>query len=46
MSLESISQALADLELKKKCLEVEIAAVQHEMGLWRLLRTIWYGEGH
>lgn len=46
MSLESISQALAELELKKKCLEVEIAAVQHEMGLWRLLRAIWYGEGH
>jgi hypothetical protein len=46
MSLESISQALAELELKKKRLEAEIAAVQHEMGLWRLLRAIWFGEGH
>lgn len=45
MSLESISQAVAELELKKKRLEAEIAAVQHEMGLWRLLRAIWYGEG-
>ena len=44
MSLESISQKLADLDLKKKRLEAEIAAVQHEMGLWRLLRAIWYGD--
>ena len=46
MSLESIGQSLAELELKKKRLEAEIAAVQHEMGLWRLLRAIWFGEGH
>ena len=46
MSLESISQKLADLDLKKTRLEAEIAAVQNEMGLWRLLRAIWFGEGH
>lgn len=46
MSLESISQTLAELELKKQRLEAEVAAVKHEIGLWRLLRAIWFREGH